>query len=286
MPKISVLMPVYKTPEAYLKAAIESILAQTFGDFEFLILDDCPQDDRQKIVESYGDKRIKYIKNPQNMGISAARNKLIDLAKGEYLAVFDHDDISLPPRFEKEAAYLDANPECGVVSSAQKLLVDGHVCIFPENDEDIKNQLFVRCCVVHSAAMIRKSVLTDNNIRYESEFSPAEDYALWCRLMSKTQFHNLPEVLFHYRNFAGNTSHLQKQKMADKTVQVQEFVRRENAKRWNRLLPYVKYVSRVKFLGVSVLKIVRRGNEAKGLLFGFLPLYKTKTKEVLKLPKK
>ena len=93
MPKISVLMPVYKTPEAYLKAAIESILAQTFGDFEFLILDDCPQDDRQKIVESYGDKRIKYIKNPQNMGISAARNKLIDLAKGEYLAVFDHDDI-------------------------------------------------------------------------------------------------------------------------------------------------------------------------------------------------
>ena len=134
--------------------------------------------------------------------------------------------------------------------------------------------------------MIRKSVLTDNNIRYESEFSPAEDYALWCRLMSKTQFHNLSEVLFHYRNFAGNTSHLQKQKMADKTVQVQEFVRRENAKRWNRLLPYVKYVSRVKFLGVSVLKIVRRGNEAKGLLFGFLPLYKTKTKEVLKLPKK
>ena len=286
MPKISVLMPVYKTPEAYLKAAIESILAQNFGDFEFLILDDCPQDDRQKIVESYGDKRIKYIKNPQNMGISAARNKLIDWAKGEYLAVFDHDDISLPQRFEKEAAYLDANPECGVVSSAQKLLVDGHVCIFPENDEDIKNQLFVRCCVVHSAAMIRKSVLTDNNIRYESEFSPAEDYALWCRLMSKTQFHNLPEVLFHYRNFAGNTSHLQKQKMADKTVQVQEFVRRENAKRWNRLLPYVKYVSRVKFLGVSVLKIVRRGNEAKGLLFGFLPLYNTKTKEVLKLPKK
>ncbi len=286
MPKISVLMPVYKTPEAYLKAAIESILAQNFGDFEFLILDDCPQDDRQKIVESYGDKRIKYIKNPQNMGISAARNKLIDWAKGEYLAVFDHDDISLPQRFEKEAAYLDANPECGVVSSAQKLLVDGHVCIFPENDEDIKNQLFVRCCVVHSAAMIRKSVLTDNNIRYESEFSPVEDYALWCRLMSKTQFHNLPEVLFHYRNFAGNTSHLQKQKMADKTVQVQEFVRRENAKRWNRLLPYVKYVSRVKFLGVSVLKIVRRGNEAKGLLFGFLPLYNTKTKEVLKLPKK
>lgn len=106
MPKVSALMSSYKTPEAYLRAAIERILVRTFKNFEFLILDDCQTDDREQIVKSYADKRIKYAKNPQNMGISASRNKLIDLSRGEYLAIFDHDDISLPTRLEKEVAYL------------------------------------------------------------------------------------------------------------------------------------------------------------------------------------
>ena len=114
MPKVSVLMPIYKTNEVYLRAAIESILSQTFTDFEFLILDDCPDESREKIIASYSDERIKYTKNSCNLGISASRNKLIDMAQGEYLAVFDHDDISLPERFAKEVAYLDANPQCGV----------------------------------------------------------------------------------------------------------------------------------------------------------------------------
>ena len=102
MPKVSVLMPVYKTDENYLREAIESILSQTFEDFEFLILDDCPEDDREEIIKSYKDKRIKYSKNETNLGITRSRNKLIDMAKGEYLAVFDHDDISLPERFQKQ----------------------------------------------------------------------------------------------------------------------------------------------------------------------------------------
>ena len=88
-------MPVYKTQEEHLRAAIESILNQSFTDFEFLILDDCPTDTRETIVKSYNDPRIKYLINETNLGISKARNKLIDLAQGEYLAVFDHDDLSL-----------------------------------------------------------------------------------------------------------------------------------------------------------------------------------------------
>ena len=82
-PKVSVLMAAYKTPEQYLREAIESILNQTFTDFEFLILDDCPTESVEDIVKSYDDKRIKYFKNPQNLGISQTRNKLIDLAKGQ-----------------------------------------------------------------------------------------------------------------------------------------------------------------------------------------------------------
>lgn len=275
-------MPVYKTPEAYLRAAIESILAQTFTDFEFLILDDCPADDREQIVKSYADKRIKYAKNPQNMGISASRNKLIDQAQGEYLAIFDHDDISLPERLKKEVAYLDAHPKCGIVSCGKQNINGEKIDIYPENNEEITRQLFVSCCVVHSASMVRKSVLKANNIRYEEEYSPAEDYAMYCRLVGKTEFRNLPEVLFHYRNFAGNTSHLQKQKMDDKTVQIKDFVRRNNPLLWEKILPNVEHVSRVKFLGLQLMKIVRRGEITKGYLFGKIPLYTTKTKEVLK----
>lgn len=275
-------MPVYKTPEKFLREAIESILAQTFTDFEFLILDDCPTDDREQIVKSYTDKRIKYAKNPQNMGISASRNKLIDMAQGEYLAIFDHDDISLPERLEKEVTYLDTHPKCGVVSCAKKNIIGGKVVVYPENNTEITRQLFVSCCVIHSASMVRKSVLEANNIRYEEEYSPAEDYAMYCRLVGKTEFHNLPEVLFHYRNFAGNTTHLQKQKMNDKTVQIKDFVRRDNPLLWEKILPNVEQISHVKFLGLPLIKIVRCGKTTKGYLFGKLPLYTTKTKEVLK----
>ena len=282
MPKVSVLMPVYKTPEKFLREAIESILAQTFTDFEFLILDDCPTYDREHIVKSYTDKRIKYAKNPQNMGISASRNKLIDMAQGEYLAIFDHDDISLPERLEKEVTYLDTHPKCGVVSCAKKNIIGGKVVVYPENNTEITRQLFVSCCVIHSASMVRKSVLEANNIRYEEEYSPAEDYAMYCRLVGKTEFHNLPEVLFHYRNFAGNTTHLQKQKMNDKTVQIKDFVRRDNPLLWEKILPNVEQISHVKFLGLPLIKIVRCGKTTKGYLFGKLPLYTTKTKEVLK----
>lgn len=282
MPKVSVLMPVYKTPEKFLREAIESILAQTFTDFEFLILDDCPADDREQVVKSYADKRIKYAKNAQNMGISASRNKLIDMAQGEYLAIFDHDDISLPKRLEKEVAYLDAHPKCGVVSCAKKNIIGGKVVVYPENNAKITRQLFMSCCIVHSASVFRKSMLNDLNLRYETEYSSAEDYALYCRLVGKTEFHNLPEVLFHYRNFSANTSHLQKRKMDDKTVQIKDFVRRDNPLLWEKILPNVEQISRVKFLGMPLIKLVRCGETTKGYLFDKLPLYTTKTKEVLK----
>ena len=106
MVRVSVLMPVYRTNEEYLREAISSILAQTYSDFEFLILDDCPEDDRELIVKSYKDRRIKYLRNETNMGISESRNKLVDMARGEYLAVMDHDDVSLPERLEKQMLIL------------------------------------------------------------------------------------------------------------------------------------------------------------------------------------
>ena len=106
----------YNTRPDDLRAMIESILNQTYGDFEFLLLNDSPDNrELEKIVKSYSDARIIYMENEENLGITKSRNKLIELARGEFLAVADHDDISTPNRFELEAGFLDANPHIGAI---------------------------------------------------------------------------------------------------------------------------------------------------------------------------
>ncbi len=222
-PKVSVLMPVYKTPENYLREAVESILNQTYTDFEFLILDDCPDKPVEQIVKSYKDKRIKYTKNPKNFGISDSRNKLIDMAQGEYLAVMDHDDVSLPERFAKQVAFLDLHKEIGVVGTWYERFPDSKIKKRYVIDSQIKRDLMYNCSILHPSSMIRKSVLLQNNIRYKAEFSPAEDYALWIQLIGKTKFANIPEELFLYRRHQSNTSKLQLTKMLEVSKQIRNY---------------------------------------------------------------
>lgn len=286
MPKVSVLMPVYKTSEKYLREAIESILSQTFEDFEFLILDDCPEDDREEIVRSYKDKRIKYYKNEKNLGISASRNKLIDLAQGEYLAIFDHDDISMPERLEKQVKYLEAHPECGVVGCKTQRMSNGKQSKNPTNDHEIKLALMRVCALTHPASMIRKSFLTENNIRYEEEFSPSEDYALWCRLIPYTKFHNLnDEVLFLYRDHAENTSHKQNDKMHKATLSIWAFVKAENPALYEEFLLKAKHTTRIRLFGfIPFLTIIKQANRTKVYLFEKIPLFSSKS--IIKLQEK
>jgi len=274
MPKVSVLMPVYKTNEKYLREAIESILTQTFSDFEFLILDDYPEDSRETIVKSYADKRIKYIKNEQNMGITPSRNKLIKMAKGEYLAVMDHDDISLPDRFEKEVAYLDEHPEVGVVSCFHKRIVSHQQLIYPiENDDIIRSIVKGACCVLHPASMIRKQILIENNVCYEEEYSPCEDFMLWARLIEYTKFHNIPEFLFLYRDHEENTSHIQSKKMEIATKEIIEFM----ANKYPLLTgKYTKYFPCKK---LPIIKIKTNENTKK---FYFLNIQIFKIKKIIK----
>ena len=277
MPKVSVLMPVYKTNEKYLREAIDSILNQTFKDFEFLILDDCPDDDREEIIKSYKDNRIKYTKNEKNLGIALSRNKLIDMAKGEYLAIFDHDDISLPERLKKQVQYLDEHQDVGVVSSNVKNLIEGRISANPIDNIDIKIALTQKCIISHSASMIRKSVLINNNIRYEECFSPSEDYALWCRLIPFTNFYNIPEVLFYYRDHTENTSHKQQEKMQQATLSIQAFVKAENPVLYETFLLKAKHIKRTRLFGfIPLLTTTTQANRTKTYLFGKLLLFSTK----------
>ena len=225
MPRVSVLTPIYNTNHAHLRACIESILNQTYTDFEFVILNDSPENSElEKLVLSYGDKRIRYIKNDKNIGISKSRNKLIELARGEYIAIFDHDDISHPTRLEKQVKFLDENPYVGVVGAWGHWFGEkDFICKNPEYDTDIKIRLTDVCAIMHTTAMIRKSVLIDNNIWYEEQYTPAEDYRLWGRLMPFTDFYNIQEVLVEYRCDCGNTSHLMqaRMKIAHESIKLQ-----------------------------------------------------------------
>ncbi len=269
-PKVSVLMPVYKTNVDFLNESIKSILNQTFKDFEFIILDDCPDDPRENLVKSFNDERIKYFKNKKNLGISDSRNKLIELASGEYLAIFDHDDISLPERLEKEVQYLDENKGVGVVSCQMKFIHSNYKTPYPNTNQLIKGTLPHLCCIAHTAAMIRKSVIDNHNIRYEKEFSPCEDYMLWARLMDITMFHNLNDVLVLYRDSNENTSHNSAAIMSDKTTAIREYLyeKHKNIKQLSlRKYTYIKTI-----FGIPLIKIRSTLASKKYYLFGIIPL--------------
>ena len=278
-PAVSVLMPIYNTKEEFLREAISSILSQTFTDFEFLILNDSPENTKlDNIVKSFHDKRIKYYKNEKNFGISGARNRLIELSKGEFLAIFDHDDVSLPDRLEKQVAFLSTHPEIGVCGSAYSWIHKNKIRINPESSRNIEKTLMCGCAIHHSSAMVRKSVLTKNNIKYESKFSPAEDYALWCRLIGKTKFYNVRDILVSYRKHSNQTSQLQKNEMKKATKLIHEFVRKEHPDLWEKVQNDSMSIVRVKLLGfIPIAKFRHIGLRYNGLL-SHIPLITIKTK--------
>ena len=278
-PKVSVLMPIYKTNENHLCKSIESILSQTFNDFEFLILDDCPTDDRKKIVERYTDNRIKYLKNDVNLGITDSRNKLLEIARGEYIAVMDHDDISLPNRFEKQVAYLDDHKDVGVVGSFIRKIVADKIVSLPIENNDIKSGLMMKCVITHPASMIRKSILDENCIKYQKMYSPSEDYKLWCDLIEHTNFYNIPEVLFEYRDHKNNTSTNQQNKMENATLIIWAENEVKHPLLWKKFnLNQATHVKTFRLFGfIPFLKIKQKGRICKVFLFNILPIIKIKT---------
>ena len=219
-PRVSVLTPIYNTKPEHLRECIESILNQTYTDFEFLILNDSPDNKEiEKIVLDYAkhDKRIKYSKNDKNMGISISRNKLLQMARGEYIAIMDHDDVSLPDRLKQQVDYLDANTFVGVVSGWLEYYdqgkATGNYWKTPEHNIDIKESLTQDSVICHPATMIRRSILVENDICYEPAYSPCEDYMLWTRLIDKTSFYNMQKPLLLYRLHENRTSKLYADKM-------------------------------------------------------------------------
>ena len=270
--KVSVLMPVYRPDAGFLREAIASVLAQTFGDFELLILEDCPEDDRSGVVGEFSDPRIVYVRNDRNMGISASRNRLLDLAKGEYLAVFDHDDVCRPERFAKQVAWLDEHPECGVVASWTQLTPDGAVKKFPIEDRDIKIAMMKGCSVWHPASMIRRSVLEAAGARYEAACSPCEDYMLWLKLAPRTEFHNIPEVLTDYRWHGSNTSIVRKAELDAADVRCKAWAKANLPDLYFEYEMRRRTTTHVRLFGIPLLKVTKKGHDTDVRLFDRIPV--------------
>lgn len=203
MPHISVVMPVYNR-EMFVAEAIESILAQTYTDFEFIIVDDGSDDGSAAIIREYQsrDDRIRFLALEQNSGTAAAKNHGIGAARGQYIAGMDSDDVSLPQRLEKQVAFLRANPDIGAVGVCAPL-TDEHLKPFadykvPEKHAHVAYNILLGRPVVGASLLIRRDVLKSVG-GYEECRKRGNDIELVSRLISQTRFANLPEWLYLYR---------------------------------------------------------------------------------------
>lgn len=202
--KVSVIIPVFNN-ELYIKQAVDSILGQTFTDFELICIDDFSSDASLETLQTYNDPRIILIANNQNQGVAKSRNTAILKAQGEYIAFLDSDDIALPERLEKQVRYLDEHPEADVVFGRVMLTnvygtPDGR---WEEDErfiepEEIKNRIPISNCVANPAAMLRKSSLPD--IPFHDAYQDSEDWGLWLEMICNGKsLHKIDEVLCQYR---------------------------------------------------------------------------------------
>jgi glycosyltransferase involved in cell wall biosynthesis len=200
-PKISVIMPVYNSG-LYLKQAIDSILNQSFRDFELFVIDDASTDNSVSIIRSYEDNRIELIAKPKNTGYTDSLNLSIPRANGKYIARMDSDDIALPERFERQVHFMDHNPDVLIVGSAYKVIDSDFTYHPPVGCEQVKLNALMESPLAHPTVLMRNEIFSQYGLRYNKHFEPTEDYDLWTRVLEYGKIDNLPEVLLHYRHHA------------------------------------------------------------------------------------
>ena len=215
MVMISVIMPVYESKTAYLREAIESVLNQTYQDFEFLILNDSPTNKKLRgIIAGYDDERIKYSENQTNMGIPQSYNKLLDMAAGKYIAIMNHDDMMKPERLQRQYEYMEAHPEIGMLGTGYKKF--GEINRFkairnPRYHNEICAYLLFKSSVHHPTMMLRRAIMTEHKIRYNENFISLNDRQLCYEFSKYSMLENIPDVLYKYRFHSQMTSKKQKQ---------------------------------------------------------------------------
>jgi glycosyltransferase involved in cell wall biosynthesis len=211
VPLVSVLMPTYNG-EKFLRPAIESILSQTFRDFELVVIDDGSSDSTPSILSELNDDRVVLLRNETNLGIARATNRGLAAAHGQYIALQDHDDISLPHRLQSEVDYLTAHPDVAVVGSAATLVDDDGVAYgefrLPCEEIDIKwRLLFVGDAFHYTSIMVRRSALVEiGGYSEDPAFRFSEAYEPFSRIAMRHRVVNLSEILVLWRRHRGAAS--------------------------------------------------------------------------------
>lgn len=210
-PKVSVLLSVHNGAR-YLREALESILGQTLSNFEFIIIDDGSTDETPRILDEYIDKRIIRIRNLENLGLPQSLNRGLDVAKGEYIARMDADDIALPHRLETQVRYMDAHSDVDFLGTNQRF-ISGDIAnsegqLYDERDivsgDFLKWLLIWGNLLAHPTMMMRRQALESHQLRYDPSYASSQDYELWTRAARVCSFAIIPEVCLLYRKHPGS----------------------------------------------------------------------------------
>ena len=198
-PLISTIMTV-RNGEPYIEEAVNSILSQTYSNFELIVVDNGSTDRSLELVRQYDDPRIRIIELGRNLGRTPALNIGWKEARGDYLAIQDADDRSLPDRFSQQVAFMEANPDVGVCGTWMQTFGEStQVLQYPTDHETIKRSLLFGTGLGHSSILLRKRSFDARNLRYDESYQHCQDSALWSRAARWIQLANLPEVLAWYR---------------------------------------------------------------------------------------
>lgn len=218
-------MPVYNTAK-YLNEAINSILEQTFKDFEFIIIDDCSTDGSKDIIKSYNDERIILIENESNKGIIFGLNFAISIARGKYIARMDSDDISVSNRFELQYLFLEKNSSIICCGASRTIINEEGIEIGVkesiQNPDLLKLSMLFNCVVAHPTVFIRSDFIKSNNLYYNYEMEAAEDYDLWCKILEYGQISNLKEKLLKYRIHSEQISQVKGELQLTNSLKIRE----------------------------------------------------------------
>jgi len=216
-PLVSVLMPVYNA-EAYVAEAVESILQQSYTNFEFIILEDGSTDDSLRIVQSYADSRIRLYRSKTNKGLIYQLNRGLQLAQGKYVARMDADDVALPERLERQLTFLENHPEFAIVGAQVRFIFGNnrpsrltHKMYFDASALWLYSLFY--CPFIHSNVTFRTKV--GQTLQYDSDFYVAEDYHRWVRMLRQYPGTNLPEVLAYCRFYPESSSARHKQQQLE-----------------------------------------------------------------------
>lgn len=222
--KISVVMPTYNTPVSFLQEAVESILNQTFPDFEFIIVDDGSTNESVEYLNNIRDQRVRIIRNPVNIGITKSLNIGFKAAKGKYIARMDSDDISLPERFEKQYDFMESHPDVFVCGTRTAILGQQPAAVSAavEDMESYRiRMLFANPGPEHPTAFFHHEKLLRHHIEYDEKLIYAQDYGMWMTISQVGTVYVLPDMLLYRRMHSAQISsaHRQKQIICDQMTQ-------------------------------------------------------------------